>query len=150
MEKIELKICLILLNSLIKNLNTISSDIKPGLAEFLKEGGGLAGIVDKVNGLLTTFNDVIVNLQTDLSVTLGNVDETTYDISAFFEMALQVESIVTSINDTIKNLSSTEGTSDMELSKIMDMLVMIRDIVESINIYYRPTWTSTKWRLIIV
>jgi virulence factor Mce-like protein len=120
------------IDSLIENLNEITEDIEPGLEKFFAESGSLNEIVSRVNEIIITVQDVIVNLGTDLSVTMENIDEATYDVSAFFEAAQQVEEVITLINTTIEEIAASEG-GEFNLSEVMNMLVQIRDIVETLR-----------------
>jgi phospholipid/cholesterol/gamma-HCH transport system substrate-binding protein len=121
------------IDSLIQNLDEISENIQPGMEKFFAESGSLNEIVNSVNEIIITIQDVIVNLGTDMSVTLENIDEATYDVSAFFEAAQQVEEVITLINTTIEEIAATEGDGSFNLSEVMNMLVQIRDIVETLR-----------------
>lgn len=121
------------IDSLIKNLNDISKNISPGLEEFFATNGQLASIVEQVNEIIITMQDVFVNLQTDVSVSLENFDEAAQDVSAFFEAASQIEPIITSINDLINELSAASEEEGFEMGDILDILVQLREIVETLR-----------------
>lgn len=122
------------LEILMGNLKDITTDIKPGLVDFLEENGGLKDIVTKLTEIIVSIQDVVINVQTDLASTLGNIDDASIEIGDFFELIDdELKPLIESISSTIKSLSETGGEDGLDLSGIMNMLVQIRDIVETLR-----------------
>ncbi len=120
-------------DTLLVNLEEISTGIKPGLVDFLEEDGGLKDVVTKLNEIIVSVQDVVINVQTDLAATLGNIDDAAIDISSFFKLADEIEPLITTISETIESLSDISNEESLDLSGIMNMLVQVRDIVETLR-----------------